>query len=332
MDTTRTGEATAERADPATDLETYRQLLRIRSFEEAAYRAYENGLVAGTIHASIGQEAVAVGVIGALRPDDKVFSHHRGHGHALAKGMDPGRLMAELFGRRDGVCGGRGGSMHITDVSHGFLGSLAIVGSAVPVAVGVALSQKMGGSDAVCVSFFGDGAVNQGVVYESFNLAAMWGAPVLFVCENNAYAISMPAAKGIAGPGLVDRARAFGMAARSIDGQDVRVVRSAVGELLRDVRRGVPTVLECRTYRFMGHSRGDPPHGLYRSSDEVAEWRTRDPIAILERSLAASEEERTAIRAAVRDEMDRAVAFAKASPPADPATLLADVWGDADGR
>src|SRR5688500_15389732 len=159
----------------------------IRSFEETAYRAYEGGEITGTVHASIGQEAVAVGIVSALRPQDLVFTHHRGHGHALVKGVDPVRLYAELLGRADGVSGGKGGSMHATDTTVGFLGSLAVVGGSTPLAVGVALAARRRGTDAVAVAFFGDGAVNQGVLYESMNLAAIWGLPVLFVCENNGY-------------------------------------------------------------------------------------------------------------------------------------------------
>src|SRR5262245_33159875 len=182
-------------------------MLLIRRFEEAAYRAYEQGEVKGTVHVSSGQEAIAVGVTSTLDPDDPVFSHHRAHGHALAKGVEPGRLMAELFGRSGGVAGGKGGSMHVTDVEHGFLGSLAVVGGSVPLAVGVALANQLLHQGRVCVVFFGDGAINQGVLYESFNLASIWSLPVLFVCENNGYAISVRSEYATAGDGLCNRAQ-----------------------------------------------------------------------------------------------------------------------------
>ena len=214
--------------------EMYARMALIRHFEQAAYRAYERNELEGTIHASIGQEAVAVGVAAGLRDGDRVLSHHRGHGHALAQGVDPRRLMAELFGRVDGVCGGKGGSMHAADVGRGFLGSLAVVGSSIPLAVGVALAAARAGGDGVCVVFFGDGAVNQGVLYESMNLAAIWRLGVVFVCENNAYAITTPAAAVTAGEGVEARARAFGLGALRVDGQDVERVAGATRTLLAE--------------------------------------------------------------------------------------------------
>src|ERR1700689_620549 len=190
----------------------YARMALIREFERAAYRAYERGELEGTIHASIGQEAVAVGVAAALEKGEQMLSHHRGHGHALAKGVEPKRLMAELLGRAGGVCGGKGGSMHVADVQQGFLGSLAVVGSSIPLAVGVALA-----TGGVCVVFFGDGGVNQGVLYESMNLAAIWKVGVVFVCENNSYAITTPAQKVTAGEGMQARAQAFGLSALRVD-------------------------------------------------------------------------------------------------------------------
>ncbi len=302
-----------------TDRDLYRQMAVIRAFERHAYRAYERGQVHGTVHASIGQEAVAVGVIGPLRDTDQVLSHHRGHGHALAKGVDPGRLMAELCGRLDGVSRGKGGSMHATDVSCGFLGTMAVVGSAVPLAVGVALANKVMGNNGVCLAFFGDGAVNQGVLYESLNLAALWSLPVVFVCENNSYAITTSAEESTAGDGVVARARAFGVHAESVDGQDVHAVSAAATRLIEDARAGQPGVLEALTYRFMGHSRGDPPHGVYRTKDELGEWTKRDPLVLLADAADLDDDVVAQLNAEAAEVADAAMAYALASPtpPAD---------------
>jgi pyruvate dehydrogenase E1 component alpha subunit len=310
-----------------TPAELYARMALIRDFERAAYRAYERNELQGTIHASIGQEGVAVGVVAALRAADKLLSHHRGHGHALAKGVDPSRLMAELFGRVDGVCGGKGGSMHITDVGCGFLGSLAVVGSSIPLALGVALSAQRAGEETVCAVFFGDGGVGQGVLYESMNLAAIWRLPVLFVCENNAYAITTPAAHTTAGPGIEERARAFGLAALRVDGQDVEQVAGATRTLAAQARAGQPGLLECLTYRFLGHSRSDPPHGRYRSREEVERWQGRDPLAVLAAQAELSAEACAQLEAAAQARVQEAVEFARASPRPDLHVLAQDVWG-----
>jgi pyruvate dehydrogenase E1 component alpha subunit len=300
----------------------------IRSFERAAYRAYERSELEGTIHASIGQEAVAVGVAAGLGAQDTLLSHHRGHGHALAKGVDPRRLMAELFGRVDGVCGGKGGSMHITDLSCGFLGSLAVVGSSIPLALGAALSARRSGrGEGLCAVFFGDGAVNQGVLYESMNLAAIWQLPVLFVCENNAYAITTPAARATAGAGIEERALAFGLAALRVDGQDVEALAGATRTLAAQARGGQPGVLEGLTYRFLGHSRADPPHGRYRTRGEVERWQGRDPLAVLAQSAGLDEATCARLQAEAERRVEQAVEFARASPRPDSAALAGDVWG-----
>jgi pyruvate dehydrogenase E1 component alpha subunit len=305
----------------------YEAQLLIRRFEEAAYGAYERGDVLGSVHASIGQEAVAVGVISALSDADLVLSHHRGHGHALAKGVDANRLMAELLGRQDGVCRGKGGSMHITDVRSGFLGSLAVVGSSIPLAVGAGLSAKMSGSANICVVFFGDGAINQGVLYESLNLAAIWSLPVLFVCENNGFAISVRADDATAGGGVTDRAAAFGVRAARVDGQDVVAVQDAASALIGFARESGPALLECLTYRYMGHSRGDPPHGLYRTEEELAVWQERDPLAILARAAGLSDDTRVAIESRVNEKISAALRFAYDSAPPDASTAFEDIWG-----
>lgn len=316
-------EATVEHQ---TAVDLYRQMARIRRFEQRAYRGYEQGHVYGTVHVSNGQEAVAVGVIGALRPDDQVISHHRGHGHALAKGVDPGRLMAELYARTDGVSGGKGGSMHATSVEHGFLGTMAIVGSAIPLAAGVALANKRLGNEKVCVAFFGDGAINQGVLYESLNLAALLELPVVFVCENNGYAITTSASDSTAGPGLVDRGRAFGLTAEQVDGQDVVEVGSVASRLVERARSGGgPSVIEALTYRFMGHSRGDPTHGVYRSAEELETWKARDPMLLIARRGGLSEADCDGLDTEVDAEIDAAVNFALHSDVPGPDMLTVGV-------
>jgi TPP-dependent pyruvate/acetoin dehydrogenase alpha subunit len=307
--------------------ELYARMALIRNFEQAAYRAYERNELEGTIHASIGQEGVAVGVAAALQASDKMLSHHRGHGHALAKGVDPKRLMAELFGRADGVCGGKGGSMHIADVRCGFLGSLAVVGSSIPLAVGVALAARRAGEDAVCVVFFGDGGVNQGVLYEAMNLAAIWKLGVIFACENNAYAITMPATKATAGAGIELRAQAFGLSALRVDGQDVEEVAGATRTLVAEARAGQPGLLECLTYRFLGHSRSDPAHGRYRTREEVERWQGRDPLAVLAANAGLDTDTRMRLDADAQAQVHEAIEFARASPRPTFAELDKDVWG-----
>lgn len=305
--------------------ELYRRMALIRRFEQVAYRAYEEGDVYGTVHVSIGQEAVAVGVIDALRATDTVLSHHRGHGHALAKGVDPNRLMAELCGRADGVSRGKGGSMHATDLRAGFLGTLAVVGAAIPLAVGYALAQKLTASGAICVAFFGDGAANQGVLYESMNLAALWNLPVLFVCENNSYAITTAAGDSTAGDGIAARARAFGLDAALVDGQDVLAVRETTARMASAAREGRPGLIECATYRFMGHSRGDPAHGVYRTKDELEEWKARDPLDVLATAAGLPEERTTSLRADAQRVAAEALEFARRSPAPSESALTEDV-------
>jgi acetoin:2,6-dichlorophenolindophenol oxidoreductase subunit alpha len=309
------------------DADLYASMALIRAFEAAAYRCYEQGEIPGTVHVAVGQEAVAVGVISALQSGDKVLSHHRGHGHALAKGVDPRALMAELFGKAAGVSGGKGGSMHATDVANGFLGTLAVVGSSVPLAVGVALASQLRAEGNVCIVFFGDGAVNQGVLYESMNLAALWKLPVLFVCEDNQFAITMSSAASTAGPGVVDRARAFGLLAESVDGQDVHGVLSATRAALEAVRGGHPGLLHCLTYRFKGHSRGDPAHGLYRTAAEVASWEARDPLRLLVDAAALNESLVAGLERDAESTVTSAVDFARQAPFPEESALSSDVWG-----
>jgi TPP-dependent pyruvate/acetoin dehydrogenase alpha subunit len=311
----------------AVNLDLYRKMATIRYFEEVAYRCYEAGEVLGTIHASIGQEAVAVGTMAALGQADQIFTHHRGHGHALAKGVDPARLFGELLGRRGGLSGGKGGSMHATDAAVGFLGSLAVVGGSIPLAVGVALAAKLRGTGGVGVAFFGDGAVNQGVLYESMNLAAIWSLPVLFVCENNGYAISVPSNYSIAGPGLVARAQAFGIEAQVVDGQSVTSVARVAEELAARARAGHPALIEARTYRLLGHSRGDPAYGLYRTQEEVQRWRERDPLTVHAAVADIDPAARETIAAEIQQLIDGALEESRRFPVPPLDDAMRDVWG-----
>lgn len=310
-------------------VEMLRTMWRIRAFEEKAEELYSLGKVHGTMHLSIGQEAVATGVCAALRPDDYILSTHRGHGHCIAKGGDVRRMMAEFLGKETGYCRGRGGSMHIADLKTGNLGANGIVGGGLPIATGVGLGIKMRGLDRVCVAFFGDGAANEGAFHESLNLAAIWGLPVVFVCENNQYAMSMPVQRSMRIAQIADRACAYGIPGRTVDGMDVLAVYEAAWEAVERARTGGgPTLLECVTYRYRGHSRSDRQR--YRTREEVEAWRTRDPIARLESLLLSqgtlTENDLHQVRAEVRAEIEEAVRFAEESPEPDPAQLLEDVY------
>ncbi|WP_241002327.1 thiamine pyrophosphate-dependent dehydrogenase E1 component subunit alpha [Streptomyces sp. CB01881] len=307
----------------------YRMLRLIRGFEELALRLVKSGVITGGIHPYIGQEAVAVGVCAALGPGDRLTSTHRGHGHVLARGAEPHRLLAELAGRVDGLNQGRGGSMHAADLSLGILGANGIVGAGAPIAVGAAWAARQAGDGTVAVSFFGDGALNQGVLLESLNLAAMWRAPVVFVCENNGYATTLPAATAVAGS-AVGRAAAFGIPAVTVDGMDTEAVRAAAEEAVHRARTGGgPGFLECRTYRFEGHHTMERRMKLhYRTAEEVDAWRTRDPLP---RAAAAIGDARAAeLDAEVAAELAEAERFALASEHPDPAGALTYLY--ADGR
>ncbi len=304
-------------------------MLRIRAFEEKAEELYQLGKVHGTMHLSIGQEAVAAGVCAALRPDDYILSTHRGHGHCIAKGADVRRMMAEFLGKETGCCRGRGGSMHIADAATGNLGANGIVAGGLPIATGVGLSIQIRGTDQVCVAFFGDGAANTGAFHESLNLAAIWSLPVVFVCENNHYAMSMPVQKAMRVARISDRACAYGIPGCTVDGMDAVAVYEAAREAVARARRGEgPTLVECVTYRFRGHSRSDRQR--YRTREEVEAWRARDPILVLRGRLLAlgilTEEALDRMAQAAREEIEEAVRFAEESPEPDPSTLLEDVY------
>ena len=312
-------EATTGSKTEAVDVEqwlhAYEQMAKIREFEENANQLYLKALMPGLTHLYSGQEAVAVGVCEALRKDDYITSTHRGHGHCLAKGASVDRMFAELLGKEAGYCKGKGGSMHIADPDSGNLGANAIVGGSMGIATGAALSAKMRGSDQVAVCFFGDGAVAQGVLYEVMNMAALWNLPVIYVCENNNYSEYTHRTEILAGE-ITDRAKAFGIYAETVDGQDVQLVQSTMERLVERARRGEgPAFLECLTYRYYGHHVGDISRTYYRSKEEEQEWReNRDPLKILGEKLISQNLTDQAvldrIYADVKSEVEAGVQFA----------------------
>ncbi|MCC6193526.1 MAG: thiamine pyrophosphate-dependent dehydrogenase E1 component subunit alpha [Burkholderiales bacterium] len=301
----------------------------IRLFEETAEQSYMRGLVHGTMHLSIGQEASAVGATLHLRADDYILSTHRGHGHCIGKGADVARMLAEFFGKETGYCRGRGGSMHIADVDTGNLGANGIVAGGLPIAVGVGMSIKAQRQARVCMVFFGDGATNEGAFHESLNLASIWALPIVFVCENNQYGMSMDIANAMAVPHVADRAAAYAMPGITVDGNDLPAVAATAREAIERAREGRgPSLLECKTYRWRGHSKSD--RNLYRTKEEIEAWKGRDPITRLEAEVAAqgrlAPEALTQIRAVTQKEIEDALAFAKASPAPDVADLTRDVY------
>ncbi|MBI2491680.1 MAG: pyruvate dehydrogenase (acetyl-transferring) E1 component subunit alpha [Candidatus Rokubacteria bacterium] len=306
-------------------------MLLIRRFEEKAAEAYTLGKIGGFLHLYIGEEAVAVGATSALRPDDYAISAYREHGHCLAKGSDPRRVMAELFGRRDGLSKGKGGSMHLFDRSVNFLGGHAIVGSHLPVAAGVAFAIKYEARDQVIVCYFGDGAVPQGEFHESLNLAALWGLPVIYLCENNRYAMGTSTERALAQTEIWKFGQTYGIPAEKVDGMDVLAIREAVARAAARARRGsTPSLIEADTYRFRGHSMRDPAGAVYRTKDEVEHEKQRDPIVLFRaRALREgwfSEEEARLIEKDAHDRVDEAVAFADASPEPPDEWLFTDIY------
>jgi pyruvate dehydrogenase E1 component alpha subunit len=316
-------------------LEMYRTMLTIRHFEERCNQLYMQGRIPSTLHLYIGQEAVATGVCAHLRPDDYLFSTHRPHGHALAKGVSPRAIMAELFGKRTGCCEGKGGSMHVGDVRVGMFPAIAIVGGNAPLAAGTALAAKRLTEDRVTVCFMGDGAMNEGAVHEAMNMAALWNLPIVYVCENNLYAASTPLATAFKNENLASRATAYGMAGVVVDGNDVEAVHQTAGKAIsRSRRREGPTLIEAQTYRLCGHSRSDPR--TYRSKEEEAEWQARDPIASLAIRLKemgkATDDSLTSMEQEVTVVVDNAVAFAEESPLPEPTDALKHVfWTEPEG-
>ncbi len=314
-----------------TDL--HRRMVRIRLFEEAAGRLFEANKIPGFVHLYVGQEAVAAGVCVALRADDQISSTHRGHGHLVAKGGDLAKMMAELMGKATGYCQGKGGSMHICDLELNMLGANGIVGGGVPIAVGAGFANWYRGNDTVSVAFFGDGTTNIGAFHEAANMAAALTLPVLFVCENNEYAEYTARSRTMAIDEVAERAAAYGMPGRTVDGMNAVEVYEATRDALVGIRAGEgPAFIECKTYRYYNH------HGIqtlgmkYRSDDEVAEWRERDAIEAHEQRMVdqgmASVADIETTRAEVLAEVDTAIAFAEASPLPDPTALLDNVYTD----
>ena len=311
---------------PAWTRKQLHMLLLIRAFEEKAEELFSLGRVHGTMHLSIGQEAVAVGASSALRPDDYLLNHHRGHGHCLAWfGSDVKAMMAEFMGKETGYCRGRGGSMHIANVEANNLGANGIVAGGVPIAAGVGLSIRMRRTDQVCLVIFGDGAVNEGAFHESLNMASIWKLPVVYLCENNQYAMSMPASKAFNIARLSQRACAYGVPGCSVDGNDALEVYAAVSEAAARARQGQgPTLVEAVTYRYRGHSKSDPQ--AYRTRDEVKEWQAQDPILRFAQAVGLGEADLETMRAAAARQIEEAVAYAEASPEPDVSTLLEGVY------
>jgi pyruvate dehydrogenase E1 component alpha subunit len=310
-------------------LEMYRKMLEIRFFEEKVFELYGRNLVPGTIHLYTGEEAVAVGVCSALSKDDYITSTHRGHGHCIAKGADLKRTMAEILGKKTGYCKGKGGSMHIADFSIGMLGATAVVGAGLPIAVGAALSAKLRKTDQVVACFFGEGASNQGTFHESINMASAWKLPVIFVCENNLYAMGTRQSRIMNVEDIADRAVSYGIPGVSVDGNDVLAVYEATRIATERARKGEgPTLIECKTYRHKGHSRVDS--AKYRPREEVEEWLRKDPIKRLRDKLIQAgiltEGEFQEVEKKVSNAIEDAVKFAVESAYPPPEEALEDVY------
>lgn len=290
-------------------------MMTIREFETQANRLFNQDKVRGAVHASSGQEAVAVGVAANLSERDYLASTHRGHGHALAKGASPRALMAELMGRATGACHGKGGSMHVTDASIGLLGANGIVGASIELGVGAAFSAQVLRDGRVAVSMFGEGAAAQGAFHEGLNLAALWRLPIIFVCENNQYAVSLHAKDSIAAEHVADFAAPYGIPAARIDGMDLVAVESAFVTAVERARAGEgPSLIEAETYRFMGHSRGDPAYGTYRSKQEHEYWQRRDPLQVFARAADLDEQTVKAVEEEARRDIQDAIEFGESSP------------------
>ncbi len=308
-----------------------RQMLVIRRFEEKAGEAYSLGKIGGFCHLYIGQEAVAVGSIAALREDDYIVCSYREHGHALARGISARAVMAELFGKAAGCSGGKGGSMHLFDAKLGFLGGHGIVGGHIPLATGMGFAIKYRGADQVAVCYFGEAAVNNGAFHEALNMAALWKLPVVYICENNRYGMGTALERASAIYDISERASSYDMINEVVDGQDVLVMKNAMDRAVERARiEKAPTLLEVRTYRFMGHSMSDPIHGHYRTREEVEEHRKRDPIALWSQRLRENGlMDEAAIRALdseVQAEIGDAYDFAEQAPDPEPDQLYADVY------
>lgn len=309
-------------------LHLYWQLLTIRGFEEQVDRHFQQGLIYGTTHLCIGQEAVAVGAMAAIEADDYITSTHRGHGHALAKGSDPARMMAELMGKATGYSRGKGGSMHIADFETGNLGANGVVAGGITVATGAALALKMQGRSQVVLCFFGDGATNEGDFHEALNMAAVWDLPVVFICENNQYGMSGSVERMSGNPRLHERAISYGMPGVAVDGNCIEGVYDAVAAAVARARRGEgPSLVVCDTYRYKGHSKSDA--NRYRTREEIAEWQAKDPLPRFKVWLLSAgygEDELRGVEERAAADVESAVKFALESPDPDPAEVDTDVY------
>jgi pyruvate dehydrogenase E1 component alpha subunit len=306
-----------------------RTMILIREFDELAIKLRTAGKIYGAVHPYVGQEAVAVGVCSTLTTRDRVTSTHRGHGHCIAKGADIRRMMAELFGRVDGYCKGKGGSMHIADFAVGMLGANGIVGGGLPIACGAALAAQLEGKGDVTVCFFGDGAAAEGEFHEALNIASIWNLPIVFVCENNQYAANNEVAVQHPKADIAGHAAAYQIPGVIVDGNDVLEVHAKTAEAVARARRGDgPSLLECKTYRWHFHAMRNTPPPETRPLDEIAAWKARDPIARLEGHVGLPPAELGAIRERVKADLDEAVAFADASPFPDPKDLLVDMFAE----
>lgn len=306
----------------------YRKMLLTRFFEEKVAYFFSRGMVHGTTHLYVGEEATAVGAIATLQPDDWITSTHRGHGHTIAKGLDVHRMMAELLGRESGYCKGKGGSMHISDITMGHLGANGIVGGGIPIATGAGLTIRNRREDKVVICFFGDGAINEGTFHESLNLASVWNLPVIYLCENNQYGMSMSQKRATNVDDLSVRAAAYGIPGVTVDGNDVLAVYDAVHAAREYALTNGPSLVVAETYRYLGHSKSDA--NRYRSREEISQWKEKDPIprfrGYLERQGIFSAAEMDGMEEAARQEIEEAVQFAQESPEPDPAALSEDVY------
>jgi pyruvate dehydrogenase E1 component alpha subunit len=316
-------------------LDLYRQMVRIRRFEERCLRAYQQGRIGGFLHLYIGQEAVAVGCCSVMEKNDHVITAYRDHGHALAVGMNPNELMAEMYGKASGCSKGKGGSMHFFDPSRNFWGGHGIVGGQVPLGAGLAFALKHRGVSGACLTFMGDGAVNQGAVHETFNLAALWNLPVVFVIENNGYSMGTSQRRSSAGPGLASRAAGYGMEWAVCNGHELYDVREKADRMLQLARRqSRPSVLEIMTYRYRGHSVADPD-STYRTKEEIENYRrSKDPLSLIQETLMAegvlTADLAKEIDTSARAEADRAAEFAEASPFPAAEDILKDIYWEED--
>ena len=318
--------------DKSTLLDWYQQMVLIRRFEQQSAVLYQQGKIGGFLHLYIGQEAVAVGTIAARQRGDHVITAYRDHGHALAVGTDPGRIMAEMLGKKTGVSKGKGGSMHLVNIPERFWGGYAVVGGHLPLAAGIALSEQYKDTDNAVMCYFGDGATNIGYFHESLNLASVWNLPVLWIAENNQYGMGTSVERASAVSKMIDKAKAYGIRGKTVDGMNVMEVNKAAQSALRAIRSGKgPQFLEMITYRYEGHSMGDPLR--YRTKEEVEKWQADDPIGILERHLLseqlASQSDLEAIDKAIETTISDAVRFAEESPLPSPEELFDNVYVEA---